>query len=78
EIGIEVSGTLIEIFVDFNDEVIAGQILATIDTVKLQSHVDSSTAALAIAVANQKESQVLLINKKTLYDRPLNMYKNSG
>ncbi|MFY9094402.1 biotin/lipoyl-binding protein, partial [Aliarcobacter butzleri] len=55
EIGIEVSGTLKEIFVDFNDEVKAGQILAKIDTVKLQSQVDSSTAALAIAVANQKE-----------------------
>ncbi|MFW2578999.1 efflux RND transporter periplasmic adaptor subunit [Aliarcobacter butzleri] len=78
EIGIEVSGTLKEIFVDFNDEVKAGQILAKIDTVKLQSQVDSSTAALAIAVANQKESQVLLNNKKTLYDRTLNMYKNSA
>ncbi|MCT7911813.1 efflux RND transporter periplasmic adaptor subunit [Arcobacter lacus] len=78
EIGIEVSGTLKEIFVDFNDEVKAGQILAKIDTVKLQSQVDSSTAALAIAVANQKESQVTLNNKKTLYDRTLNMYKNSG
>lgn len=78
EIGIEVSGTLKEIFVDFNDEVKAGQILAKIDTVKLQSQVDSSTAALSIAVANQKESQVLLNNKKTLYDRTLNMYKNSG
>ncbi|MCT7537449.1 efflux RND transporter periplasmic adaptor subunit [Aliarcobacter butzleri] len=78
EIGIEVSGTLKEIFVDFNDEVKAGQILAKIDTVKLQSQVDSSTAALAIAVANQKENQVLLNNKKTLYDRTLNMYKNSG
>ena len=33
EIGIEVSGTLKEIFVDFNDEVKAGQILAKIDTV---------------------------------------------
>lgn len=78
EIGIEVSGTLKEIFVDFNDEVKAGQVLAKIDTVKLQSQVDSSTAALAIAVANQKESQVTLNNKKTLYDRTLNMYKNSG
>ncbi len=78
EIGIEVSGTLTEIFVDFNAEVKAGQTLAKIDTVKLQSQVDSSTAALAIAVANQKESQVLLNNKKTLYDRTLNMYKNSG
>lgn len=78
EIGIEVSGTLKEIYVDFNDEVKVGQVLAKIDTVKLQSQVDSSTAALAIAVANEKESKVLLNNKKTLYNRTLEMYKNSN
>lgn len=78
EIGIEVSGTLKEIYVDFNDEVKVGQILAKIDTVKLQSQVDSSTAALAIAIANEKESKVQLNNKKTLYNRTLEMYKNSA
>lgn len=78
EIGIEVSGTIKEIFVDFNDEVKVGQILAKIDTVKLDAQVESSVAALAIANANQKESEVNVKNKKLLYDRTLKMYQSSN
>ncbi|PKN13962.1 MAG: hypothetical protein CVU67_08130, partial [Deltaproteobacteria bacterium HGW-Deltaproteobacteria-24] len=78
EIGVEVSGTIKEIYVDFNDEVEVGQLLATLDTRKLQSEVDGQTAALAIANANAKESEVNLKNKKMLYDRTLKMYNSSG
>ncbi|WP_198305320.1 efflux RND transporter periplasmic adaptor subunit [Arcobacter vandammei] len=78
EIGIEVSGTIKEIYVDFNDEVKVGQVLATLDTVKLQSQVDSSIAALAISRANQKESEVNVKNKKLLYDRTLKMFNDSN
>ncbi|RBQ32134.1 efflux transporter periplasmic adaptor subunit [Arcobacter sp. FW59] len=78
EIGIEVSGTIKEIFVDYNDEVKVGQVLAKLDTVKLQSQVDSSLAALAIARANLKESEVNVKNKKVLYDRTLKMYNESN
>lgn len=78
EIGIEVSGTIKEIYVDYNDEVKVGQVLAKLDTVKLQSQVDSSSAALAIARANQKESEVNVKNKKILYDRTLKMFNESN
>ncbi len=78
EIGVEVSGTIKEIYVDFNDEVEVGQLLAVLDTRKLQSEVDGQTAALAIARANLKESEVNLRNKKTVYDRTLKMYNSSG
>ena len=78
EIGIEVSGTIKEIFVDFNDEVKVGQVLAKIDTTKLEAQVESSRAALDIAKANQKESEVALKNKKLLYDRTKKMFDNSG
>lgn len=78
EIGIEVSGTIKEIFVDFNDEVEVGQILAKIDTKKLEAQVESSMAALAIAKANQKESEVNLKNKKLLYDRTKKMFDSSN
>lgn len=77
EIGIEVSGTIKEIFVDFNDEVKVGQVLAKIDTTKLEAQVESSRAALDIAKANQKESEVALKNKKLLYDRTKKMFDNS-
>lgn len=78
DIGIEVSGTLKEIYVDFNDKVEIGQVLAKIDTVKLQSKVDSSRASLTIARANLKEGQVSLKSKKVEYNRIQKMYKKSG
>ena len=78
EIGIEVSGTIKDIFVDFNDEVEVGQVLAILDTRKLQSEVDGQTAALAIAKANLKQSEVDLKNKKINYDRTQKMYETSG
>ena len=78
EIGVEVSGTIKEIYVDFNDEVEVGQLLATLDTRKLQSEVDGQTASLGISKANLKESEVNLRNKKTVYDRTLKMYNSSG
>ena len=78
EVGVEVSGTLKEIYVDFNDNVEVGQLLAVLDTRKLQSEVDGQTAALAIAKANLKDSEVNLRNKKTVYDRTLKMYNSSG
>ena len=78
EIGVEVSGTIKEIYVDFNDEVEVGQLLAILDTRKLQSEVDGQTAALGISKANLKESEVNLRNKKTVNERTLKMYKSSG
>ncbi len=78
EIGVEVSGTIKEIYVDFNDEVEVGQLLAILDTRKLQSEVDGQTASLGISKANLKESEVNLRNKKSVYDRTLKMYNSSG
>jgi len=77
DIGIEVSGTVKEVYVDFNDEVKIGQVLAKLDTTKLQSKVDSSRASLTIAKANQKESLVNVKNKKLNYNRTLKMYEES-
>lgn len=78
EIGIEVSGTIEEIYVDFNDEVEVGQVLARLDTTKLQSQVDSSVAALSIARASLKESEVSLEHKKTLFKRLKRMQEETG
>ena len=78
EIGIEVSGTIKEIYVDFNDEVKVGQVLAMLDTRKLQTEVDGQTAALAIARANLKQSEVNLKNKKLVYERNIKMFESSG
>lgn len=78
EIGIEVSGTIKDIYVDFNDVVEVGQVLAILDTRKLQSEVDGQTAALSMAKANLKQSEVEAKNKKVNYDRTQKMYESSG
>ena len=78
DVGIEVSGTIKEIYVDFNYEVKVGQVLAKLDTTKLQSQVDSSKASLTIAKANLKESMVNVNSKKSTYNRTLKMYKQSN
>ncbi len=78
DIGIEVSGTIKDIYVDFNDEVKVGQILAKLDTTKLQSQVDSSKASLTISKANLKENEVNVKSKKLNYTRTLKMYKQSN
>ncbi len=77
DIGIEVSGTIKEILVDFNDKVEIGQVLAKLDTTKLRAQVDSSKASLAVTKANMKEREVNLSSKKLNYERTLKMFKQS-
>ncbi len=77
DIGIEVSGTIKEIYVDFNDKVEVGQILAKLDTTKLKSQVDSSKASLSVAKANMQQSEVTLKSKKLYYERMSKIYEQS-
>jgi HlyD family secretion protein len=78
DIGIEVSGTIKEIYVDFNDEVKENQVMAKLDITKLESQVLSDKAALEIAKANTNETKITIDNKKSKYDRALKMLKSSG
>ena len=58
DVGIEVSGTILEVYVDYNDIVKKGQVLAKLDTTKLESQVNSTKAALSVAKANLLESKI--------------------
>lgn len=60
EVGSEVSGTLKTVDADFNDRVKAGQVLARIDTTKLESQVLQSEAALEAARAKVLEAEATL------------------
>ncbi len=51
EVGIEVSGTIATVEVDFNDQVEAGQVLARLDTAKLSAQVLQARATLESARA---------------------------
>ena len=65
EISSELSGTIAEVFADFNDVVSAGEVLARLDTSKLEAQAEvqranlrSAEARLARAVVNLDEAQV--------------------
>jgi HlyD family secretion protein len=57
DIGSELSGTVARVFVDFNDRVRQGQVLAELDTSKLRDQVARSQAALVVAQANVRQAQ---------------------
>lgn len=59
-VGIEVSGTVNEVLVDFNDVVEKGQVLARLDTSILAAEVAQSQASLDLARAAHAEARATL------------------
>lgn len=57
EVGSELSGTIQEVFVDYNDQVTEGEILARLDITDLQAQVRKNKAALASARASVHQAQ---------------------
>ena len=60
DVGIEVSGTIKTVAVDYNDPVTNGQLLAQLDTAKLESQALQSEASLASARATVREAEAQL------------------
>lgn len=75
DVGIEVSGTILEVYVDYNDVVKKGQLLAKLDTIKLLSQVNSTKAALRVANANLLESKIEVKNTTRELKRVQNLFK---
>ncbi len=61
EVGSEVSGTIASVLVDYNDMVKAGQVLARLDTTKLEAQANHSRAAVEAARANLLQAQATLV-----------------
>ncbi len=78
EVGIEVSGTISEVLVDYNDQVNAGQVMARLDTTKLHSKVVSSKASLAGSKASISEAKATLKNAQNEWGRVHSMYTATG
>lgn len=57
DVGSELSGTLQEVFVDDNDRVARGQVLARLDVSRLQDQIARSRAALTAAQAQLRQAQ---------------------
>lgn len=78
EVGSQISGTILEVLVDSNDEVKKGQILAKIDPEKLNQSVDNFIAQLKSARAKLYSTEVSLENKKWNYDNYLKLYEKTN
>jgi len=57
DVGSEVSGIIDKVFVDFNDAVKRGQVIAQLDTQTLEARTASSRASLAVAEASQATAE---------------------
>ena len=69
QIGAQVSGKVIELHADFNDQVKKGQILAKLDDLLLKGQIDQAQAAYDLAVANEKKAEVVLNDAGRQYTR---------
>jgi HlyD family secretion protein len=57
DVGSELSGTVAQVFVDVNDKVDKGQVLAMLDTSKLRDQVARSAATVGVAQANLHQAR---------------------
>lgn len=78
EVGTEVSGTIETVAVDYNDRVKAGQVLARLDTDKLEAQVLKSKAALESAQANLLEAQANVFEAQNELKRLKHVRELSG
>jgi HlyD family secretion protein len=69
EVGTQVSGTIQEVLVDFNDPVVKGQLLAKLDTSILEADVQSASANLAVAEAGLAQAEAHHTRMQALHAR---------
>jgi multidrug efflux pump subunit AcrA (membrane-fusion protein) len=69
EVGAEVTGKVLRVLVDYNEKVVAGQVLAEIDPEQLRAAVEQARAQLAVAQANIRTTQATLEEAKLLLKR---------
>lgn len=68
-VGTQVSGTIKNIFVDFNSPVKKGQLIALIDPAPFEAQVEQARANLLSAKANLLKAQATLLDTKRTYER---------
>jgi len=68
-VGTQVSGTIKNIYVDFNSPVKKGQLIATIDPATFEAQVAQARANLLSAKANVEKAEATLVDAKRTMDR---------
>ncbi|OIO62548.1 MAG: hypothetical protein AUJ47_07560 [Candidatus Marinimicrobia bacterium CG1_02_48_14] len=71
EVGTQVSGTVAKVFVDFNDHVKKGQVLAVLDTILLKMAILDAESGLQRAEAQYDEAAATLKRNQPLFDKGL-------
>lgn len=74
DIGTQVSGTIKDIYVDYNSKVKKGQLLAQIDPALFQAQVDKARGDLVAAQANYNKTKSMLDYNKKNYERYKRLY----
>jgi HlyD family secretion protein len=77
-VGIEVSGTIAEVFVDHNDSVVQGELLAGLDTTILSAQAAQADASLQVAKAAQQEAEATVLQTESELARMLRLRDASG
>jgi len=75
DVGSQVSGKIEEIYVDFNSQVKAGQVIAQLEQSQLLSRVNQDKANYQSAVAGLDKAKVAFENIKKKLDRALNLFE---
>ena len=76
DVGSEVSGTIRDVLVDFNDRVKKGDALAVMDTDQLIAQVKQAKASLALAEAKVKQAEATVIEKRNTLRRSIELKKS--
>ena len=71
EVGTQVSGIISKLYVDYNDVVKAGQVIAEMDKINLQAELSAANAQLATAKTEYEYQQKEYNRMKTLHDKEL-------
>lgn len=78
EVGSELSGTVRALEADYNDKVKVGQVLARLDSVKLEAEVKKNKASLASAKAQRLQARATIEENRNDLARLLKVRKLSG
>ena len=76
-VGTQVSGTIKEIFVDFNSVVRKDQVIARIDPATFEAQVDQARAGLVSAKANLEKSEAALIDAQRTLGRTKELFEKN-
>ena len=77
-VGSELSGTTLEVYVESNDTVVAGQALAQLDTTALENQLKANRANLASAQASVSQANATLAEAKAVLERQKELRKISN